>query len=121
MTPRNRKNCCRKLGLSSRGKKLLGKKQKSQQIFGQNCEKAIFHRDFIKKSQNFLTFANFLIFCPNAQSFARMFLTFPCLMDNIHQILLILNFLTKRFQSSAKFARVFIPFQNFQLNLRQFC
>ena len=52
------------------------KRQKSQEYILKIMKKSIFHRDFDKKSQNFVTiFQNFIYFGPNAEGFAGTFLT----------------------------------------------
>ena len=117
-SPLPRKNCCRKMVLSSRGIYVLSRqRQKSSKKCRENLWKSQFSIEIlIKKSQNFL----FGLFCPNAQNFASRFLSFPCLLEIICQMLIILYFSTNYIQISPKISRILTPLPIFLLDLSHF-
>ena len=84
-------------------------RQKSQKSFLKIMKKSIFHRDFAKNFKIFLKFFKKFkkIFGPNAQNFACRFHSFPCLMENIHKMLIILYFSPNYIQFSRKISRIF--------------
>ena len=119
--PRNRKNCRRKMS-NLPEVYTSEKRQKSSKKRVKIYEKSQFSIDIlIKKIKIFLKFFKVLVFSGhNAQNFDVDLLIFPCPMEIIHQILMILNFSTNYSQFSPKNSRIFIPLPIFLLELSQF-
>ena len=65
-------------------------------------------------------FKIFFVLGPNAQIFARRFLTFPCPMEIILRLLMIVHFSTNFSRFSPKISRIFIPFPIVLLHLSHF-
>ena len=89
-TSRNRKNCCRKVVLSSRGI-YLRRRSKIREIFVQKLRKKHFPVKFLAKISTFYQIHKNSRFRPRMQNFKLKFLNFLYLMEDIYQILISLN------------------------------
>ena len=78
--PRNRKNCCRNLGLSSRGIYIYSERsQLSKKDFAKMWKSPFSIEILMKNFLNFLSFfKTFCVSCPNAQNLACIYLNFAC-------------------------------------------
>ena len=97
----------------------FGEGQKSKKYLLKNCEISQFTIEIlIKNSYNFLLkFSKFFSFFVQTRRILRCFLTFPCSMEIIRQILMLFRLTTNSSRCSQNFQGFFIPFPIVLLNL----